>query len=104
MGELIDDELQELIEEITTDAYGDEGYWAFLTAIDEAVPLPTPAKVIGETVELVKIDFDGDERRGLTANVRRKGKTCTVSLLDVELPKKSDAARYVAAYRKWLGT
>jgi len=97
------DELDELIDEITVDAYGDEGYWAFLTAFEEAVSLPMKAKVIGESIELVKIGFDGDERRGLTATVRRKGRTWRIGLLDVEFPKKSETARYLAAYRKWLG-
>ena len=95
--------LDELIDEVTTDAYGDEGFWAFLTAFEDAVSLPMKAKVIGSPVEVVKIDFDGDERRGLTADVRRKGRTWTVGLLDVEFPARSEAARYSAAYRKWAG-
>jgi hypothetical protein len=95
--------LDELIEEITTDAYGDEGYWAFLTAFEHAVSLPMKAKVIGETVEVMKIKFDGNERRGLTATVLRKGHRSSVSLLDVKFPARSEAARYVAAYWKWLG-
>lgn len=40
---LIDD----LIEEITVDAYGDEGYWAFLAAFED-LALPAKAKVVGK--------------------------------------------------------
>lgn len=96
--ELLDD----LIEEITVDAYGDEGYWAFLTAFEDIKP-PTKVTVVGRVVELVKIDFDGDERRGLTAVVRRGGRRWPVALVDVVFPARSQAARYLAAYRKWLG-
>ena len=50
------------------------------------------------------IDFDGDERRGLTATVKRDGRAWTVSLLDLEIP--SDQVRLTqlsCAYRHWLG-
>jgi hypothetical protein len=74
-----------------------------LTASDDALSLPMKAKVIGEAVEVVKIDLDGDERRGRSATARRKGRQSTVALLDVEFRARSEAARYLAAYRKWLG-
>lgn len=96
--ELIDD----LVDEITVDAYGDEGYWAFLTAFED-LSLPAKAKVIGKAVDLVKVDFDGDERRGLMATVRHGGRQVSLSLLDVDFAQRSAAARYAAAYRKWLG-
>lgn len=51
----------------------------------------------------MKIDFDGDERRGLTAVVRRGSRRWTVSVVDLELPQRSKAARVLTAYRKWLG-
>lgn len=95
--------LDELIDEITTDAYGDEGYWAFLTAFDDAVAFPTKAKLFGDPVEVVKIDFDGDERRGLIATITRNGQRARLSLPDLAFPPRSTASRYQAAYRKWLG-
>lgn len=96
-------DLDGLIEEITVDAYGDEGYWAFLTAFQDEVPLPARATIVGVAVEVTKIDFDGNERRGLTAVVRRKGHRSQVALVDVVFPKGSQAACYLAAYRRWLG-
>lgn len=96
-------DLDALIDEITTDAYGDEGYWAFLTVFEDDVPLPAMATVIGEVVEVTKIEFDGDERRGLTATVRRRGRQAQVALVDVTFRARSKAARYLATYRRWLG-
>ena len=77
-------------------------YLSVLSAFKDVVSADE-AKAIGETVEFVKIDFDGDERRGLTATVRRRGRTWKVGLLDVAFPKEAEAARYLAAYRKWQG-
>lgn len=58
--------LDELIEEITIDAYGDdEQLWAFRQAFEDALSLPADGFVIGEPVAVVEIDYDGNERRGL---------------------------------------
>ena len=46
--------LDELIEEITVDAYGDdEQLWAFRQAFEDDVSLPANAFVIGEPVSVV---------------------------------------------------
>jgi len=97
--------LEELIEEITVDAYGDdEQLWAFRQAFEDEVSLPADGFVIGEPVVVVKIDYDGNERRGLTATCRRAdGSEHVVGASDVVFPEESSGARYVAAYRKWLG-
>jgi tetratricopeptide (TPR) repeat protein len=97
--------LDELIEEITVDAYGDdEQLWAFRQAFEDDVSLPADGFVIGEPVSLLQIDYDGNERRGLTAKCRRAdGSEHMVAASDVFFPKGSIGARYAAAYRKWLG-
>jgi hypothetical protein len=97
--------LDELIEEITVDAYGnDEQLWAFRQAFEDEVSLPADGFVIGEPVAVVEIDYDGNERRGLTAKCRRAdGSEHVVGASDVVFPEESRGARYVAAYRKWLG-
>ena len=98
-------ELEELIEEITVDAYGDdEMLWAFRQAFEDNVDLPSDGFVIGEPVSVIGFDYDGNERRGLTALCRREdGSEHAVAAADIVLPKRSNGARYVAAYRKWLG-
>ncbi len=98
-------ELDELIEEITVDAYGDdEQLWAFREAFEDDVPLPADAHVVGEPVSVVAVDYDGNERRGLFARCRKEdGSEHVVTACDLLFPKDSAAARHVAAYRRWLG-
>jgi hypothetical protein len=68
------------------------------------VPLPGDGFVIGDPVEIVEIDYDGNERRGLTAKCRRPdGSEHVVGVSGVVFLEESAGARYVAAYRKWLG-
>lgn len=99
-----DDDLDELIEQITVDAYGDEGYWSFLQAIDDEVTLPFTASLVGIEVTVAGVDFDGDERRGLVATVTHDGSSATVSILDLDLTAADPTTiRIIAAYRRWLG-
>lgn len=96
--------LDELAEQITVDAYGDEGYWSFRQAFEDHVQFPVAASVIGTEVAVSEVDFDGDERCGLTATFERDDRTWTVSLLDVEIPDGHHRfTRLVDAYRRWLG-
>ena len=97
--------LDDLIEEIIVDAYGeDEQLSAFRQVIEDEVPLPADGFVIGEPVSVVEIDYDGNERRGLTARCRREdGSEHVVAASEVMFPKGSIGERYIAAYRKWFG-
>jgi tetratricopeptide (TPR) repeat protein len=96
--------LDRLIEEITVDAYGDdEQLWAFRQVLEDNLDLPADGFVIGEPVTVTAIDYDGNERRGLTARCRREdGAEYVVALSEVEFPRARAGARYIAAYRKWL--
>ncbi len=98
-------ELDRLLEEIIVDAYGDdEQLWAFRQAFEDHVATPTEAFVVGEPVTVMTIDYDGNERRGLTARCRRKtGSEQVIAACDLIFPEGSAAARYMAAYRMWLG-
>lgn len=80
-----DPNIDELIEQITVDAYGDEGYWSFRQAFEDHNEFPMRCSIDGTEVTITEIDFD-DERRGLTATVQRDGHTSTVSLLDLDIP------------------
>jgi hypothetical protein len=96
--------IEELVDQITVDAYGDEAYWSFLQAFDDDLDYPLAATILGIPAQVTKVDFDGDERRGLTATVTRDGHTSTMSLLDVELDdNETEAKRLLAAYRQWVG-
>ena len=64
--------VEELLEEALVDAYGDdEQLWALRQAFEDDLKLPADAFVIGEPVSIVEFDYDGNERRGLTAKCRR---------------------------------
>lgn len=96
--------LDEMIEEITVDAYGDEEkLWAFRQAFSDNIELPADGFVIGEPVSVIEIDYGGNERRGLTATCRREdGSVHVISACDVVFPQASPGSRCIAAYRKWL--
>lgn len=98
-------EIDQLLEDILVDAYGeDEQLWAFRQIFEDEVPLPAEGSVIGETVSVEKIEYDGNIQRGLRATCQKAdGKTYEVALADVEFPAGSKAAPYIMAYRQWLG-
>ena len=97
--------LDELIEEITVDANGDdEQLWAFRQAFEDGITVPCDATVVGEPVQVMKFDFDGNIRRGLTATCRRAdGTRHVVSAVDVAIPLRAQGGRYLAASRRWMG-
>ena len=101
----LQDELDDLIEEITVDAYGDEEQlWAFRQAFEDNIAVPCAGSVIGEPVSVIEFDYDGNDRRGLTARCRRDdGSEYVITASDVVLAERSSGGRYVAAYRRWLG-
>ena len=93
------------VDEILVDAHGDdEQLWAFRQALEDNVPVPSDAIVIGEPVSVTAFDYDGNARRGLTARCRRAdGSEHVVAAADVVFPRHSAGGRYLAAYRSWLG-
>ena len=98
-------EVEELLESVLVDAYGDgEQLWALRQAFEDNIDLPADAFVIGEPVSVVSFEFDGNERRGLEVKCRRDdGSEHVVSAGDVAFPDDSAGALHVAAYRRWLG-
>lgn len=101
--DLDEPDLDDLIEQITVDAYGVEGYWSFRQAFEDHIQFPVAASVVGAEVTVSEVDFDGDERRGLTATVQRDGRAWAVSLIDVESDAGHRFTRLTNAYRRWLG-
>lgn len=103
-GERVAD-LDQLVAEITTDAYGDdEQLWAFLQTIQDGIELPSEAFVIGEPVSLVAFDYDGNKRRGLVARcLREDGSEHVVAVSELVLAPRVSGGQFLAAYRKWMG-
>lgn len=63
MGDAID----EVIDEVIVDAYGDyEQLSSFCQAFDDHARFPFRGHVVGAAVEVSAVEFDGDDRRGLS--------------------------------------
>lgn len=97
-------ELDALLDEILTDAHGDEEQlWALRQALEDNVKVPCAATIAGEPVKVTKFDYDGNARRGLTVEISRPdGSKHVVAAADVLL-EDAPSHRYVAAYRQWMG-
>lgn len=97
-------ELDELIEEITVDADGDdEQLWAFREAFESEIRVPCDATVAGSPVRIRRFDYDGNPRVGLTAHcVAVDGRSYILGAHEVVVGEPSTTL-YIAAYRKWLG-
>jgi tetratricopeptide (TPR) repeat protein len=98
-------DLDGLIDDVLVDAYGEsEQLTAFEQAFTDSARFPFPACVVGVAVDVLKIEFDGDERHGLTALCRREGDKHRISLADlVPGPVTIETSSLLAAYRKWRG-
>lgn len=97
----VDPELDELIAELTVDAYDhDEALMGFENAFDEAGCFPCRATVIGETVEILSV-ATSNGRQELIATCQRAARRHQIALLDVTIDADQPASRLLAAYRRW---
>ena len=98
-------ELEDRIEEIIVDAYGDyEQLSAFACVLDELLDAPAGAAAMGQPVELTAVK-DGGARLGVRATGRSPTGTWTVALVDITVDPvpHPEVAMTMAAYRRWLG-
>lgn len=95
--------LRALIEEAIVDAYTeDEQEGGFLVMLEENMPTPFPARVVGEEVEVVGFD-QGVEDRGIMAICQRQGKKHRASVTSLEWSgKPPKGAEWIAAYQAWV--
>ena len=97
-------QLDELVEEALTDAYGDsEQASAFYTMLENDLQLPFETVILGVTATVEAIDITEDDQ--LVA-VCRAGKTQQrISLSELPLPTPPPkGAEWIAAYRYWRTT
>jgi hypothetical protein len=98
------DAVGELIEEVTVDAYGlGEQLWSFRQAFADTARCPFRGRVAGVLVDVVAVEFDGDELGGLIAVCERSDERHAVVLLDV-VPDDSlsdETRALIDAYRRW---
>ncbi len=98
--------LDKIIAQITKNMNSDDDIFkAFCQVLDDNVSFPADGFVIGVPVSVAKIDYNGNVRRGLTADCRREdGSLYTIMLTEVVLPKTLAGIEYVAACRKTAGS
>ena len=74
-----------------------------MAAAADLLQQPLSAKVVGESVKVVAVERQGNDGRGLVAQVRRRGRSRLVSLADVEAEAGSPLADLIDRYRARLG-
>ena len=97
--------LDELIDELTAEAGSDdEQIWNFQQELQKQICLPCEGFVIGEPVTVIAFNYDGNQRRAVTARCRRSdGREYEVAACEVVIPASPPGADYLAAYRQWMG-
>ena len=97
-------ELDELIAEITVDAYDEEEQlMGFENAFDEDATLPCPGTIIGHQVQVLSVGR-ANNRHELIATCQHNNRRYEIALLDIALDADHDTSRLIAAYRHWIGT
>jgi hypothetical protein len=98
---LTDDELAEMIEEATVDAYGpSEQVSGFYTMLEEHLDLPFSTQVLGVDVVVERIDLTRSEE--IVAICKRGRLRQTIPILDLPLPTPApEGAAWIEAYRHW---
>jgi hypothetical protein len=97
-----DETIDEIIERVTVDAYGDEGYSSFAQAFENEIDFPLDATLIGVNVQIRSVTSTTTKRRGLVAVITHDGETHRVALLELGL-RTGPALLLTNAYRRWLG-
>jgi hypothetical protein len=94
-------QLDELIEEATTDCYDEEEQaTGLLTMIDENLALPFATRILGVDASVIAIVMDDYGR--LKAVCEHGGEQQSIDLLDLPLPlPPPSGAEWIAAYRRW---
>ena len=93
--------LEELVDEATTDAYGDSEQAAgFYPMMENDLAMPFSTQVLGVEVTVERVDMtDADE---IVAVCKRGAKRQKIPILDLPLPSPPPkGSEWIAAYRHW---
>jgi len=95
--------LDELIEEVTTDAYSEsEQAGGFFAMIEENLSLPFVTRVLGQAVTVAKVDITSRDQ--IVAICMRGKSTQAIPILDLPMPDpQPEGAEWIEAYRRWCG-
>lgn len=105
--QLDETDVQEAMDEACVDAYDEhEQYSGLATMAHEQIEFPFPAKVLGEDVEVIDIEWPEDDPFGLDLVCQRSdGKQFPIEARCVELqPPLPEGHLYLAAYLAWKRT
>jgi len=98
------DEIELAYEEATTDAFGDyEQHTGLLTAIGHEVAFPFPAKVMGQVVQIVRMQWPNADEFGLDLIAESDGgrlHRIAAQSVELTLPLPEGAA-FLAAFLDW---
>ena len=99
----LDAEAVEAVEAAHEAAYNeDEQHTGFLTALEEQLVFPFTASVMGETRQVVAMEWPERDEFGLDLLVERNGELYRVDAKSVELVRPfPDGHLTLAAYLKW---
>lgn len=103
MASVDEDEIREAMEEATVDCYDESEQCMGLTTIaGESLTFPFPAKVLGETVEVVDSTVSKYDSFGFDLVVQHNKKCYAIAAHCVELLKPlPDGHIYLAAFLEW---
>ena len=95
--------VRDALEDATVDAHDeDEQHSGLLTLIQEELQFPFCAKVLGDDVEIVDMEWPEDDEYGLDLVCDRNGQRHRVEARSVDLPKTPPEGHlYLAAYLMW---
>ena len=84
----MEDDLEGFLGQLLAHAQGDEGQLKVLEqAFQSSLRFPLPARVVGVSVQVTSIVYEGDARRGLVAICWREGEQHRVSVATRSWPR-----------------
>ncbi|MBI4454807.1 MAG: hypothetical protein HY644_02795 [Acidobacteria bacterium] len=102
-AKLDEQQVQEALDDALVDAYGDyEQHSGLLTMIEEQLRFPFQARVLGDVVTVVGMEWPEDDEFGLNLVCERSGQRHRIEARSVDLlPPLPDGHLYLAAYLEW---
>lgn len=100
---LDEDAVRQAIEEATVDAYSDsEQHNSLFDAIEQELAFPFPARVLGEKVSVVAVEWPEGDELGIDLICERKGEQHRVEARSVELlDPLPEGHLFLAAFLTW---
>ena len=95
------DDLEQIVEDATVDAYGEsEQVTGFYTMLENDLELPFKTVVLGAEVTVERLDLTDDDR--IVVVCQRGQKRQRLSILDLPLPDPPPKGwEWIEAYRHW---